>query len=58
MPFEIMDQRGVSVSSHLFDEIPFPAEVILCLVTMEVVPFLVFCEVFATFCSTYCTGVY
>ncbi|XP_068305593.1 protein MEI2-like 1 isoform X3 [Pyrus communis] len=26
MPFEIMDQRGVSVSSHLFDEIPFPAE--------------------------------
>ncbi|KAM2286445.1 hypothetical protein ACFX1S_038918 [Malus domestica] len=26
MPFEIMDQRGVSVTSHFFDEIPFPAE--------------------------------
>ncbi|KAI5329434.1 hypothetical protein L3X38_028831 [Prunus dulcis] len=26
MPFEIMDQRGVSVSSHFFDEIPFPSE--------------------------------
>ncbi|XP_009373640.2 protein MEI2-like 1 isoform X1 [Pyrus x bretschneideri] len=26
MPFEIMDQRGVSVSSHFFEEIPFPSE--------------------------------
>ncbi|KAK9277861.1 hypothetical protein L1049_027418 [Liquidambar formosana] len=26
MPFEIMDQRGVSASSHFFDEICFPAE--------------------------------
>lgn len=29
MPFEIMDQRGVSVSSHFFDEIPFPSEVLI-----------------------------
>lgn len=29
MPFEIMDQRGVSVSSHFFEEIPFSSEVFL-----------------------------
>ncbi|XP_004297487.1 PREDICTED: protein MEI2-like 1 [Fragaria vesca subsp. vesca] len=26
MPFEVMDQRGVSVSSHHYEEIPFPSE--------------------------------
>lgn len=34
MPFEIMDQRGVSPSSHFFDEICFPEKQILKLKTL------------------------